>query len=244
VPPLSPSQLREFTYNQTRKCEAGHLHIWLLSAVMNAEERDIYESVLSDDERARSSRYVFEIDRMRSITARGGLRWLLSSYCGVPPDSLRFQQGDYGKPSLHGASIHYEFNVSHSGDYVLIGITTGVHCGVDIEKSRARISEQSIAERFFCPREIQWLRQTEKGFLRLWTLKEAILKAVGHGMSIPLSDVDVTDIVEGRASTIVLETSGLAPQPMWLQELQLLDDYASAVAVAGEPREIHLMPEG
>src|SRR5439155_6644736 len=94
--------------------------------------------------RLESDQYVFEIDRARSITARGGLRWLLSSYTGVPPDALIFQEGDYGKPLVRGTSIHHEFNVSHSGDYILIGITTGAQCGVDIEGSRAGISEQSI----------------------------------------------------------------------------------------------------
>ena len=156
---------------------------------------------------------------------------------------MRWCSGDYGKPSVRGTSIHHEFNVSHSGDYILIGITTGAQCGVDIEGSRAHISEQSIGESFFCPREIQWLRQTEKGFFRLWTIKEAILKAVGRGLSIPLSAVDVTDIVEGRASMISLKASGLASQPLWVQELKLVDDYATAVAVVGAAREIRLMPE-
>ncbi len=238
---LSPGQVREITFNRTRKCDAKDLHVWLLTAQMNAAERDIYQRVLSGDERARSDQYVFEIDRARSITARGGLRWLLSSYIGVPP--LVFQEGDYGKPSVLGTPIPHEFNVSHSGDYILIGMTTGAQCGVDIEGSRAHISEQSIGESFFCPREIQWLRQTEKGFFRLWTIKEAILKAVGRGLSIPLSDVDVTDIVEGRASMISLKVSGLASQPLWLQELKLVDDYATAVAVVGAAREIRLMPE-
>ena len=241
--PLSPGQVREITFNRTRKCDAKHLHLWLLSAHMNAAERGIYQRVLSRDERARSDQYVFEIDRARSITARGGLRWLLSSYTGVPPDALIFQEGDYGKPLVRGTSIHHEFNVSHSGDYILIGITTGAQCGVDIEGSRAGISEQSIGESFFCPREIQWLRQTEKGFFRLWTIKEAILKAVGRGLSIRLSDVDVTDIAEGRASMISLKALGLASQPLWLQELKLVDDYATAVAVVGAAREIRLMPE-
>src|SRR5262249_13729267 len=177
---------------------------------MNAAEREIYQGVLLADERARSDQYVFEIDRARSITARGGLRWLLSSYTGVPPHALEFEEADDGKPLVRGTSIHHEFNVSHSGDDILIGITTGTKCGVDVEGSRTQISEQSIGESFFCRREIQWLRQTEKGFFRLWTIKEAILKAVGRGLSIPLSDVDVTDIVEGRASMISLRVSGLA----------------------------------
>src|SRR5437773_12486158 len=100
---------------------------------MNAAERDIYQRVLSGDERARSDQYVLEIDRARSITARGGLRWLLSSYIGVPPHALVFAAGDYGKPSVRGTAIHQEFNVSHSGDSIFICITTGAHCDIDIE---------------------------------------------------------------------------------------------------------------
>jgi len=240
---LSPGQVREITFNRTRKCDAKQLHIWLLSARMNAAERDIYERVLSGDETARSDRYVFEIDRARSITARGGLRWLLSSYSGVAPEALIFQEGDYGKPLVRGTSIHQEFSVSHSGNYILIAITTGAQCGVDIEGSQPHISEQSIGESFFCPREVQWLRQTEKSFSRLWTIKEAILKAVGRGLSIPLSDIDVTDIVEGRASMTSIKAPGLESQPLWVQELTLVDDYATAVAVVGAAREIRLMPE-
>src|SRR5206468_12008304 len=119
---------------------------------------------------------------------------------------------------------HCVCNVYHFGDYIFIGISTGSQCGVGIECSRADISEKSIGESFFCPREIQWLRQTEKGFFRLCTIKEAILKAVGRGLSIPLSDMDVTDIVEGRASMISLKASGLACQPLWVRELKLVDD--------------------
>src|SRR5437879_13554884 len=104
---------------------------------MNAAERDIYERVLSGDETARSDRYVFEIDRARSITARGGLRWLLSSYIGVPPHALVFEEGDYGKPSVGGTSIHHESNVSHAGDCIFIVITTGAQCVVYIEGWRA-----------------------------------------------------------------------------------------------------------
>ncbi len=241
--PLSPGRVREIAFNRTRNCDVGHLHVWLLSAHGNAAERYIYQHVLSSDERARSDHYVFEIDRQRSITARGGLRWILSSYTGVPPDALVFEEGDYGKPFVRSPSIHHEFNVSHSGDYVLIGITSGAQCGVDIEASRPHISEQSIGESFFCPREIEWLRQTEKGFFRLWTIKEAIVKAVGGGLSIPLWDIDVTDIVEGRASMISLKASRRASERLWLQELKLVDDYATAVAVVGAAREIRLMPE-
>jgi len=115
-------------------------------------------------------------------------------------------------------------------------------CGVDVERSRTRLSEHSIAERFFCPREVEWLRKTQNGFLRLWTMKEAVIKAVGRGLSVPLSDVDVTDIAEGNASTITLETPGLEKQTLWLKELNEAKDYAAAIAMVGSEGAVNLCP--
>ena len=206
-------------------------------------ERDIYDRVLSSEERERAGRFRSEADRDRSIVARGGLRWILSTYCACGPEALVFRTREHGKPALVESPVPVEFNVSHSGDCVLIGVTAGDECGVDIERTRSRLSEEGIAERFFCPREVEWLRRNEKGFFRLWTTKEAIIKAVGRGLSIPLSDVDVTDVVEGKASDITLRTIGLESQTLWLNEMALLEDYASAIAVAGAPREVRLMPD-
>src|SRR5262249_3045475 len=155
-----------------------------------------------------------ERDRDRFIATRGGLRVILSACCGVLPEDLVFQTGIRGKPSLLSPviPIPWEFNVSHSGDCALAGIVKGTPCGVDIEGPRARISAIEIAERFFCPREIEWMKRSSERFLRLWTAKEAVIKAVGLGLSIPLTDVDVTDVVSGNATSIVLGTPGVDPR--------------------------------
>lgn len=186
---------------------------------------------------------MFEVDRDRSIAGRGGLRWILSAYSGVRPADFVFKTGSHGKPSLVATGIPLEFNVSHSGDCVLVGVTRESPCGVDIERSRSARSELAIAERFFGARELDWLKQTEGGFLRLWAAKEAIIKAVGHGLSIPLSDVDVTDVVTGRASSIVLETPGIESRTIWINELVLVEGYAAAVAVDGDWHSIRLVSE-
>ncbi len=157
---------------------------------------------------------------------------ILSAYTGVPPAELMFQVGSHGKPSL-STDPAIEFNVSHSVGFALIGITQGIPCGVDIEHARAGRHEAAIADGFFSPREIRWLANTAGGFFRLWTAKEAVIKAVGRGLSIPLSDVDVTDVVAGRATSIVLDTPGVEPRTIALAELTIGEDYAAAVAVDG-----------
>ena len=156
---------------------------------------------------------------------------------------MEFRTGSHGKPALLEPSAALEFNVSHSGDCVLIGVTSGVPCGVDIERVRANTAELAIAEKFFCPREVEWLSRSEKGFPRLWATKEAIIKALGHGLSISLSNVDVTDVVEGKTSSITLRTLGMEPQTLWLNELSLVPSYAAAVATVKEKRIVRLMPD-
>lgn len=232
--PLTPAQLLDYTEGGPRSCEPRYCDLWLLSANIDIAEREILERPLSADERARAGRFRFEEDRVRFIVARGGLRRILSSYCSDSPHHLEFQPGSHGKLALLGPPAGIEFNVSHSGDYALISVTSGVPCGVDLEHSRANMEEVAIAERFFCPREVEWLAHTERGFLRLWVVKEAIIKAVGHGLSIPLSDVDVTDVVEGKTSRVTLRTSAMEPQTLWLNELPFVPNCAAAVATVKE----------
>jgi 4'-phosphopantetheinyl transferase len=149
----------------------------------------------------------------------------------------------HGKPALLKPSAALEFNVAHSGDCVLIAVTSEVPCGVDIERGRANTVELRIAEKFFCPREVEWLSRTGRGFLRLWAMKEAIIKALGLGLSILLSEIDVTDVLNGKTSSITLRTPGMEPQMVWLNELSLLPGYAAAVATVQDKRTFRLVPD-
>jgi len=239
--PLTPKEVFDYTEGQLRSCGSVYCDLWLVSARIDVAERDILYEVLSADERDRAGRFRFEEDRARSIHGRGGLRRILSSYCQVPPHRLEFYTGTYGKPQLVGGSAGLEFNVSHSGDYVLIGVTSGAQCGVDIECGRRDIEEVQIAERFFCPREVEWLLRTGNGFLRLWTAKEAILKAMGSGLSVPLSDIDVTDVLEGKATSATLRPPHGYAQKFWVSELSLVPNYAAAIATVGEQRVVRPM---
>jgi 4'-phosphopantetheinyl transferase len=180
--PLTPSQVLDHTEGQMRSCEPGYCDLWLVSAKVDIPNREILESVLSTNEREHADRFRFEADCVRSIVARGGLRRILSSYCPASPHAMEFHTGSHGKPALLRPSAALEFNISHSGDCVLIAVTSGVPCGVDIEHGRPITAEREIAERLFCPRELEWLSRTQNGFRRLWALKEAIIKAMGLGL--------------------------------------------------------------
>jgi 4'-phosphopantetheinyl transferase len=155
---------------------------------------------LSDDERARASRFRFEADRWSFVAAHAGLRVLLGPMVGIAPNLLRFAAGGNGKPCLvrddHGAAV--QFNISHARGCVAIGIA-GCRVGIDIERRRALPDLMGVARTAFAREELQtlaarseWTARTAL-FYRYWTLGEAFIKATGEGMTQDLSSFTFTD---------------------------------------------------
>ena len=144
---------------------------------------------LSEDERARAACFA-RPDHAASYTAtRGRLRAILGAVTGAAPSDIRFDYGPHGKPSLsHGPP----FNLSHSGGVAILAITDGPEVGVDVEAWCP--VEPSVADRYFTPAEREALAAMpfDLGFFRCWSRKEAVVKAIGMGLSMPLHAFDVT----------------------------------------------------
>lgn len=161
------------------------LYLWSLS-----ERAD--PASLSSDEQARADRFVYDRHRHAYIAARVGLRERLGQILGASAVDVAFQYGPQGKPSIADGPC---FNLSHSGDVACLAIHPTAPLGVDIEAFRS--VEDGIAERFFSPTEVAALHtlpaeDQRAGFFRCWTRKEAVIKALGGGLSIPLDAFDVT----------------------------------------------------
>jgi 4'-phosphopantetheinyl transferase len=158
---------------------------------------------LSADEETRAERFVQPRDAARYRAARGGLRRVLAGYTGQRPGDLRFDYGPQGKPFLTDGPA---FNLSHAGGWAALAVAHDtVDLGLDIEAHRP--VEPAVAERFFAPAEIAALAPLsgaawQVGFFRLWTRKEAVIKALGTGLSHPLDAFDVTLGPEARLSRI------------------------------------------
>ena len=89
------------------------------------------------------------------------------------------------------------FNLSHSGDLALLGVTRDQEIGVDLEQIQDRIATEQIAKRFFSPREVAMLCALpppvrQEAFFKCWTRKEAFIKGIGVGLSLPLDKFDVS----------------------------------------------------
>jgi len=115
-------------------------------------------------------------------------RSMLASHSAVSPSSLEFSVGQHGKPGL--VSSRWQYNISHSGEWVVCGVSETQPVGVDVE--HVREPNLRVARRYFHPRELERLmRQTETEragtFFDIWTAKESFLKAVGIGISVALN---------------------------------------------------------
>ena len=219
-----------------KKLILGHdeVHVW--RAALNTKESSIQSlrRTLSADERARAERFHFQKDRDQFTVARGVLRVILGRYLGVEPSQLRFSYSLYGKPSLASESCAGDlcFNVSHARGLALYAVTRGRDIGIDVERVRADLADEQVAEQFFSLREVAELRTfsgsvRSLAFFNCWTRKEAYIKARGEGLSLPLDQFDVSLAPGGPA--ILLSTAG-NPQEAFRWSLRELTPGAGYVA--------------
>src|SRR6266850_3503894 len=215
----------------------NEVHIWLVQTNGESISLGDFKDLLSSVEQDRASKFKFETDRRRYITAHAALRSILSIYVNCPAREMQFASGPYGKPKL--APIHDKkklaFNLSHSHELALIAVTQGREIGVDVERVRADFAFDEVAQRFFTTREVAALHDLpihlqREAFYKCWTSKEAFLKAKGTGLSGRLDEVEIV------LTDHVVRVKGTIPN-FSLIELIVDGGYVAALVVDGvKPR--------
>lgn len=171
------------------------------------------------------------------------VRALLAAYLGCAPDAVNLGRGEHGKPFL-ADSRAFEFNVSHSGGALLVGIARGQALGVDIETPRKRRAALDLARRFFAPDEALALARLDESlqqlaFLRLWSCKEAVVKALGSGIGFGLARLQFGIDPSGEPSGLsVIHASAGAPRDWHIVNLAPTIAQVGAVAWCGPPRRM------
>ena len=173
----------------------GEIHIWRAALPSTNAELGNRTSLLSSAELDRANRFTFERDRARFIGCRASLRLLLSRYIGAPPDKIVFRYEPQGKPALAGVG-GWQFNVSHSRALAAIAISRYDSLGVDLELIDPLFPRDEVAPDILSTDELRDLASLPEadhaaGFFQLWTLKEALLKAVGGGFSLDPRDIRI-----------------------------------------------------
>jgi 4'-phosphopantetheinyl transferase len=223
--------------------DAVHVvRLWLPDRFAWAQE---HAGLLSDDERRRAERFVFEPVRQRFVACRAALRDCLARCLNREPAELAFEYGPHGKPRLTAAQNPQglSFNVAHSVDVALIALGRNCELGVDVESIPSAINWQGIARRFLASAEWTQLQQLPPdlqrlGFYRVWTCKEAYLKATARGLSLPLGQFAVCADPRLPARLVSADDEADAPARWQIRTLHPAPEYAAAVMWDGPSRPV------
>lgn len=150
-----------------------------------------WRACLDAAEIARADRFVYAHSRIEFTAAHALTRRVLGDLLGEEGRAFHFLPGPQGKPEarLRGAAAPLSFNLSHTRGLVAVAVSpiAGLPLGVDVERLDREV-DLRVADNYFDPREVAWLAglpepARPEGFLRLWTLKEAFIKATGKGLT-------------------------------------------------------------
>jgi 4'-phosphopantetheinyl transferase len=231
--------------NETPALTDGAVHVWRIRLDLLPPQIASLRCVLTDDERVRADRFHADRHRHRFIACRAQVRQLLAGYLNERPEKIDFRHGPQGKPALGALWVDsgIDFNVSNSHDMALCAVAWHCELGVDIEHLREGRDHEGLAARFFAPQEVAALNAIPadrriEAFLRCWTRKEAVLKAVGIGLSFPLDRLVVTLAPSEPARVMAFDGTQAAAANWWLEHLEPAPGYVGALAAPGDRREV------
>lgn len=224
----------------------NEIHVWIASLDQPSTVVQHLGLTLCADEQTRANRFYFRLDRDHFVAGRGLLRSILSYYLGDDPSRLRFCYGPSGKPALleeiyGNGRLH--FNLSHSHGLALYAVACNRRVGVDLEFIRNIPADEQIAQYFFSAEEQASFfsvpaNKRPEAFFRCWTRKEAFLKALGDGLNRPLNQNENSIVSDDSPIILSIRENSHVTSKWSIQNLSLAQQYASAIAVEGESREV------
>lgn len=169
------------------------------------------------------------------MTSRGLLRHLLGQYLGTRPDKVTICVAEHGKPFVHHP---LQFSVTHSGDIIAYAFCLGTKVGIDIERIDPAIDMLHLAERLFSEPELRFFRGLEHRekvsvLFATWTRKEALLKALGTGLTKLMSEIEMPIQPVSQAQVRLVLPRPRCPMHHLVADVSLRQGYAAALATEG-----------
>lgn len=211
------------------------LFTWTLESCAAVARR--FEPLLSPDERARRDRFHDPRNGARFASGRAELRRILAAELGTEPEALQFRYNPHGKPELDGPG-RVQFNLSHSQDRVVLALSRTHVVGVDIEVPRP--FGEDVARVAFTEAERAALAQLPDderrvAFYRNWTCKEAVVKALGCGLSLPPTRLSIAFDHSGEARLTALDPAFGHASRWRIHQLDCVPGCVAALAVQPLP---------
>jgi 4'-phosphopantetheinyl transferase len=182
---------------------ASPVEIWTISL---DEPREI---VIAPDEQERAARLRQTADRLRWARARAALRAIVSSRLGCGPLDFIFHRGPHGKPFVEGGP---EFNLSHSGEWAIIAVSSSAAVGVDIERMREDVDIAKLLGRL----GEEDLPHSRPALYQRWARREAASKTTGGPLFEPVDPrVCLADLTAPPGCAAAVGLLGFEPQPVY-----------------------------
>lgn len=221
----------------------GTIEVWMIDLDSPLNPGANFDEILSAEEQNRADRFLFSRDAFRFRLCRAMLRLGLAGYLEKAPQKIALATNRHGKPCIAECSTLH-FNVSHSGGLGAIAFTTAGEVGIDVEAIQRDVEAVEIATANFSRDEAAMVaaagspQAQARIFLRLWTRKEAVLKAAGSGL---LGGLEGFDVSRGPLDQVRLcYTAGDSAESCWrIQDLDPIDGFAGAVAAPAGDWSIH-----
>ena len=219
--------------------DRSKIHIWKSDLRKYSKSRlASYLGLLSKKELLRIQYFPSEEDRKRFIVMKAILRKLLARYQGLVPEAVSFSRNFYNKPFLHPNPAGTQFNVSHSGHKLLLAFrfaARGTSLGIDLEKIDTNYDYIPLLKDYFTDAEKSSLifESSSERFFEYWTRKEAILKAVGTGLTQDMRLINVsnfTNIVKFENAVY----SRMTHQPFYVNSFKIDQNYVASIALEGK----------
>jgi 4'-phosphopantetheinyl transferase len=230
------------------------VHVWLAHPEATTAPATLaaWRALLSADERSRLERFRRESDGHHFLVAHALARCALSHYVEVAPAAWIFAANRWGRPEIAGpdAAPALRFSLSHTAGLVACAVARGGDCGVDVEANDRRGDPLRVARRVLAARELADLEALpaaarRERFLVYWTLKEAYVKALGRGLSLPLREIAFS--FSGERIQIDSEAAGRESGGSWqLASLRPTRRHTLGVALrwSGGPARAIVVREG
>jgi 4'-phosphopantetheinyl transferase len=210
----------------------------VLHLIDPASRNGVMDSSLSQEELARARRFVFPEDASRWTCYRSALREILGAALGIDPRQVPLIEGPGGKPALAPPYTHLEFNLSHSDDLAAVIVSERGPVGIDLEPWSRAPSLIECAEVFCHPDELAQLPSDPEAratrLLETWTAKEALLKALGSGLSYPPRQLKV----DGNRGSADTPLEGLSDLHLIIPIHPEFSDHRIAVAVSSKIQSV------
>ncbi|MDZ7845145.1 MAG: 4'-phosphopantetheinyl transferase superfamily protein [Anaerolineales bacterium] len=231
-----------------KEISRGELHLYPAAREELETNLDRFYAALVPAEKKQAKRLIIPEKKEQFILGRGFLRSLLAAYTGFKPGELALSSDENGKPFLVNSRI--EFNLSHSHEQYLVGVTCSTPLGVDVQQLYQLTNPEFLTKKYFSPGEIDTLpERTDEGYLEAfftcWVRKEAYLKGLGFGLRKNPSRITLIASTTGTSQPLSEQPLPRDPGGWKILDIDSPPGYKAAAAVRfPDPRvQVITLPE-